>query len=174
MGKGKPVILALLAAATLAGHGVVGADKGGVAQNTAAKPNANLGLSAIPSMTTRVGLPAGAMAAGQGATPFGGSGPGQGVGNGTSAQMAAPGAARSASSAGLTPPGQSKQSNRDASFKDTAGVTTLEQSKQLSRDASSEDSKPSEAKEKLATLTGAATDAASGPAASLDQLPTCR
>ena len=154
MGKGKRVILALLAAATLAGHGVVVAEKGAVAPNPTAIPNVNLGLSAIPNFRTTVGLPAVAMPAriGPEATAFAISGPGNSASKGASAQTDAPGAKRSASSAGLTPPGQSKQSNRDAS----------------------DDNKSSEAKEKLAALTGTATDAASGPAASLDHLPTCR
>ncbi|MGH8635472.1 MAG: hypothetical protein ACRET7_15245 [Burkholderiales bacterium] len=67
-------------------------------------------------------------------------------------ETAAPGATRSASSAGLTPPGQTKQSNRDAA----------------------DDKKSSEAKEKPAALTETARDTASGPVASLDRLPTCR
>ena len=156
MGKGKRVILALLAAATLAGHGVVVAEKGAVAPNPTAIPNVNLGLSAILYSRTTVGLPAAVMPAraGLGSTSFGSSRPGHDlpVGKGASAQTDAPGAKRSASSAGLTPPGQSKQSNRDAS----------------------DDNTSSEAKDKLAALTETAMDAASGPAASLDHLPTCR
>ena len=156
MSKGKLVILTLLAAATLAGHGVVVADKGGVAQNPTVIPNVNLGLAAMPNFRTTVGLPAAAMPASAdlGSMPFGSSRPvhDHHVGKGASARMDPPGAKRSASSAGLTPRGQSKQSNQDAS----------------------DDNNSSEAKEKLAALTGTAMDAASGPAASLDHLPTCR
>ena len=154
MGKRKPVILALLAATALTGQDVAVADKGGIARNPAANPNVNLGLSAMPNSRTTVGLPAAAMApnAGPGSTPFGGSDPGQSVGKGTSAQMTAPGATQSASSAGLMPPGQSNQSNQGAS----------------------NDNKSDEAKGKLAASTVTARDVVSAPAVSLDQLPTCR
>lgn len=152
MGKGKPVVLALLAALMLSSQNLAYADKGGRGPH-AANPSVNLGLPAIPAMGNGVGLPAAAMAAkaGPGSTPFGGSGPGQSAGNGVSAQMAAPGATRSVSSAGLTPPGQSNQPNRGAP-EDNSG----------------------EAKEKLAALTGTSTDAASVLESSLSQLPTCR
>ena len=156
MQKRKPLASSsmLLAALILSGQDIAVADKGGAALNPASTPNANLGLGAIPNFRTNVGLPAVAMPpkAGTGSTPIGGSGPGQNEGKGASAEMDPPGATRSASSAGLTPPGQSNQSNQGAS----------------------NDNKSGAAKEKRAASTATASDAASGPAVSLDQLPTCR
>jgi len=153
MGSGKPVILALLAGLMLSGQDVAVAQKGALWPQPAAFPSVNLGLSGIPNMRTPVGVPAAAMAAKAGpeSTPFGGSGPGHGAGKGDSAQMAAPGSTRSASSAGLTPPGQSNQPNRGAS-----------------------DDNSAEAQEKIASLTGTSTGVASVSETDLSQLPTCR
>ena len=166
MGKGKPVILALLAVLGLFGQNVAVAQKAGKGPQNAANPSVGLGLASTPGLNSPVGLPAAAMnppgqarsassaglaPPGLSSQPNGGSGPGQSVGNGTSAQMTAPGAAQSASSAGLTPPGQSNQPNRGAS-----------------------DDKSGEAKEKPASLTGTSTDSASVLEARLSQLPTCR
>ena len=155
MQKRKPLAsnVTLVAALMLSGQNIAVADKGGLGPNPAAIPNVNLGFTAIPKMGTPVGLPAAAMAskAGPGSTPFGGSDPGQSVGNGTSAQMTAPGATRSASSAGLTPPGQSNEPNHGASGK-----------------------KSGHAEEHLASLAGTSTDAPLVPETSISQLPTCR
>ena len=89
MGKGKPVILALLAVLGLFGQNVAVAQKAGKGPQNAANPSVGLGLASTPGLNSPVGLPA--------------------------AAMNPPGQARSASSAGLTPPGQSNQPNRGAS-----------------------------------------------------------
>jgi len=61
MGKRVPVILALLAILTLAGHGVARAEKGGNRAQPAAVPSVNLGLGVPEAVVTKVGLPAGAL-----------------------------------------------------------------------------------------------------------------
>jgi hypothetical protein len=66
-------------------------------------------------------------------------------------QVTAPGAARSASSAGLMPPGQSDQPNHGESGK-----------------------KSGHDKKQRASLTGTSTDETSVPEISPSQLPTCR
>jgi hypothetical protein len=134
MGQGKAVILALFVAAVLLGQSRALADKGGVPNRNAAVPSVNLGLASAPVVGNRIGLPAGA--------------------------LNAPGAARSASAAGLLPPGKTK--------------VLLPPGKIEEPDSLASDKKSAEAKEKVASVTGAATDPASGRAADLDQLPTCR
>ena len=61
MGKRVPVILALLAILTLAGHGVARAEKGGNRAQPAAVPSVNLGLGVPEAVVTKVGLPAGTL-----------------------------------------------------------------------------------------------------------------
>ena len=93
MGKRVPVILALLAILTLAGHGVARAEKGGNRAQPAAVPSVNLGLGVPEAVVTKVGLPAGA--------------------------LNAPGI-NSASLAGLVPPGKIKEPNPVASKEKSA------------------------------------------------------
>lgn len=114
MGKGKPVCKpiastgALFIALLLSGQTVAFAYKGGHGPANPAIPNVNLGLAAMPKTGAGVGLPAAsaaALKAGPVSIPAGGLKSYLGVGNGVTAQSAAPGASRSASSAGLMPPG---------------------------------------------------------------------
>jgi len=98
MAKGKTVLLASLAALMFLGQDVAVAQKGGNSAQHAATPSVKLGLPETPGVNTPLGLPAGAL------TP--------------------PGATRSASSAGLTPPGRSDQPIRGASD-DNSGKTSL-------------------------------------------------
>jgi hypothetical protein len=114
------------------------------------------GQAAVPAQVAVTGAATSASSAGLtppglSSIPNGGAGPGQGAGNGSSAQTTAPGAAKSASSAGLAMPVQSNQPERGAN-----------------------DDKSDEAKEKLASLTKTSTDTTSAPAHRLNQLPTCR
>jgi hypothetical protein len=134
MGKGNAAVLALIVTAVISGQNVALADKGGVPIRNAATPSVNLGLAAAPAVANRVGLPAGA--------------------------LNAPGAARSASVAGLLPPGKTKELLPPGKTKELDGVAS--------------DKKSTEGKEKVASLTGATSDAASDPAARIEQLPTCR
>ena len=110
MQKRKPLAsnVALVTALMLSGQNIAFAEKEGVGRNHAAIPNVNLGFTAVPNMRAPVGLPAAALApkAGSGSTSFGGSGAGESVGNGSSAQTTAPGATRSAPSSGPTPLGE--------------------------------------------------------------------
>lgn len=121
MGKGKPVRKpiasagALFIALLLSGQTVAFAYKGGHGPANPAIPNVNLGLAAMPKTGAGVGLPAAsaaALKAGPVSIPAGGSKSYLGVGNGVTAQSAAPGASRSASSAGLMPPGLNKNTGQ--------------------------------------------------------------
>jgi hypothetical protein len=94
MDKRVPIILALLAILTLAGHGVARAEKGGNRAQPAAVPSVNLGLGVPEAVVTNVGLPAGA--------------------------LNAPGRTNSASLAGLVPPGKIKEPNPIASKEKSA------------------------------------------------------
>lgn len=201
MGKAKPVVIGkglaqkrnpfalcavLLAALMLSGENTAVADKGGLGPHPAAIPNVNLGLSAIPNMRTPVGLPAGAMVASPGATPFEGSGPGQSAGNGTSAQMAAPGAARSNSASGLTPPGHNRSNGEHAAglqrsshrndVQDSGNPGLgLGQGKSEELDGGTLTAAPSDPARSLPErLAAAQSQSSNSSGKNPDQLPTCR
>ncbi len=189
MQKRKPLAsnAALLAALILSGQSVAFADKGGVGPHPAAIPNVNLGLPAIPKMGTGVSLPAAAMAAtaGPGSTPLGGSGPGQSVGNGVSAQVAAPGATRSASSSGLTPPGQDhsrgapagdqRSAQRNNGYESGNPGLGQSQGKGEDQDSGTLTAAPSDPVRPLPErLAAAQSQSGATSGKSPDQLPTCR
>ena len=128
MGKGKPLVskAVLVTALLFSGHTVAFA-KGPQGSGNPAQPNVNLGLAAIlkngvgvglqgpavpamPSLSGPPTLPPSAAASaiskpGPALMPTIGQSASPAVGNGAAAQSAAPGAAWSASSAGLMPPG---------------------------------------------------------------------
>jgi hypothetical protein len=194
IGKGllqerKPFALcaALLAALILSSQNLAFADKGGRGPHDAANPSVNLGLSPIPKLGTGVGLPAAAMAAktAPGSTPLGGSGPGQSVGNGVSAQMAAPGATRSASSSGLTPPGQDdsrgapagdqSSSQRNNGYESGNPGLGQRQGKGEDQDSGTLTAAPSDrARPSPERLAAARSQSSASSGKNPDQLPTCR
>lgn len=149
----KALFLALLVGLILLSQGVAFAQRAANTSQPVAVPSVNLGLAAASGLGNSVGLPAGAMV-GRGAagpTALGVPAPSSIVGKGNSAQLSAPGAARSASSVGLTPPGKIKQASGGSS-----------------------DEISGEGKEQLASSSGTSTSAASDREARLNQLPTCR
>jgi len=101
MAKGKTVIPVLLAVLGLFGQNVAVAQNAGKGPQNAANPSANLGLAPTPGLNSPVGLPA--------------------------AAMNPPGQARSASSAGLAPPGRGDKPVRGASDRTSiSAVSDLE------------------------------------------------
>lgn len=113
MGKGKCSVpkAALLAVLVLSGSTIAFADKGGKGPSHPWNPNANLGLGAVPKVG--VGLPAAGPTTISPGTVFAvpatlSASAAPRSGGGVPAQIGAPSAGRSTSSAGLMPPGQSQ------------------------------------------------------------------